>query len=145
VRHDLRHFTVEERARYSDFENSAHAARHGLRNALGPVDAVHDLLDLCQEGGAGVRERDVLAAAVEQPHANVFFESLNRPAQGRLGDGEPIRGSAEVQLFREYDEVTQIVQLHGAGLSLSWRRTGTVGEHGCDLLIAESYFLEHFF
>ena len=52
-----------------------------------------------QEEGAHLGECDRVAVALEQAHPQLFFEHLDLHAQGRLHDGQPLRGPAEVQLF----------------------------------------------
>jgi hypothetical protein len=69
---------------------------------------------LADQQPAGRRELDLSAAAVEQPHAQLPFQSLDRLAQRRLRDAEHVGRAAEVQLLRHHREVVQVPKkIHG--------------------------------
>src|SRR5690606_20769289 len=55
-----------------------------LREALRVLDAAENVLHLTQEDPSRVRQRDVVAAAVEQPYADGSLELTDLLAQRRL-------------------------------------------------------------
>ena len=82
----------------------AHAACH--RFQFGRLR--QQLARVRMEEAAGLRELERAAAALEQQHADFLFELLNLPAQGRLGDMQPLGRAGEVELFGNGDEVAQV-------------------------------------
>ena len=59
---------------------------------------------------------------VQQPRIQLIFELLYGPAQGRLRDVEPLRGPAEMQLFRHGKKGDQLVDFHSIpSLSIEFR------------------------
>jgi hypothetical protein len=61
-----------------------------------------------QEGAPGVGEPHLAGRAGEQVCPEVALELSDRGAERRLGHVQPLRGAAEVELFRHGDEVAQV-------------------------------------
>ena len=57
-------------------------------------------------------ELDVPLDAAQQIDFELGFEIPNLLAQGRLGGVQAVRGAAEVEIFRDRDEVAKVPQLH---------------------------------
>ncbi len=93
-------------------ENEAGMASSGECGAPGPavggVDGVEGRPALDQQHGPGLGQRDGAAGAVEQGHAEPPFELTDRPRQRRLRHPQPLRGTPEVQLLGDRDEVPQL-------------------------------------
>ena len=62
----------------------------------------------------GRRERDVVAVAVQQEHAEFFFELMNLHAQRGLRDVQAFGGLAEVQFLRGRHKIADVAEFHGA-------------------------------
>ncbi|MCY1539943.1 hypothetical protein D9M68_755550 [compost metagenome] len=60
---------------------------------------------------AGRRQRHGAPRAHEQRHAELLLQRLDLLRQRRLRHRQPLRGAAEMQLFRHGDEVTQLTQV----------------------------------
>src|SRR4030095_672606 len=71
-----------------------------------------DVFRLAQEGTAGARQRDVVAAPIEQRDANLHLELADLLAERWLRRVQSIRGAREVQFFGHRHEVSQMPQLH---------------------------------
>ena len=76
-----------------------------LREPPGMLDARENILRLLQEDASGVGQRDVLPAAVEQFHADRFFELTYLLAQRRLSGAQACRRTREAELFGDRNEV----------------------------------------
>jgi hypothetical protein len=63
------------------------------------LDAGKNILGLLQEYAPGIGECDVVSAAIEQLHADRFFELTNLLAQRRLGCAKAGGGPREAELF----------------------------------------------
>jgi len=107
-----RQAAIEHRADEADAQSTGRAQRNVTRLQCG-------LLGLTQQNGGrglkgftGRREAHLLAVAVEQARAHRLFQLPDGNAQRRLGDCEPPCGAAEVQLFRQHDEIAQMSQFH---------------------------------
>jgi hypothetical protein len=71
----------------------------------GPFGLRHDL-------GADRRRPDIARAALEQGHAEFFFELFHRHRQGRLRHIALVRGAAEMALAGEGNDVAELGQGH---------------------------------
>ena len=76
------------------------------------LDATEDVFRLAQEGAAGICQRDVMTAPIEQVDTNVLFKLANLLAERGLRGVQPGRGAREVQFFRHRHEVPQMPQFH---------------------------------
>ena len=83
-----------------------------LRESARMVDATEDVFRLAQEGAAGARQRDVVAAPIEQRDANLHLELANLLAERWLRRVQSGRGAREIQFFGHRQEVPQMPQLH---------------------------------
>ncbi|MDT4875176.1 hypothetical protein FQZ97_1105250 [compost metagenome] len=88
---------------------------------MGAAGDVGGFVDLDQypsrffkEQPSGLAQFDPTIGTLEQPRANLLLQRLDLLAQGRLGDAQGQRGTAEMQFFGDGDEVTQVTQFHGA-------------------------------
>jgi hypothetical protein len=77
------------------------------------LDPAEDVLHLAQEDAAGIREQDVVAAAVEQRHVHLGLELADLLTERRLRRAQPAGGTCEVQFLGDGDEVTEMPQFHG--------------------------------
>ena len=66
-----------------------------------------------QQGLAGDGQLNAVSGAGQQVDSDEPFELADLARQGRLGDEQPFRGPAEVQLLRHGDERAQVPQLDG--------------------------------
>ena len=83
-----------------------------LRESARMLDATKDVFRLAQEGAAGARQRDVVAAPIEQRDANLHLELADLLAERWLRRVQSSRGAREVQFFGHRHEVPQMPQLH---------------------------------
>jgi hypothetical protein len=65
-----------------------------------------------EERSACVRQLDSTARPIEEADAEVTLEATNLLTERRLRDVKTLRGSTEVQLFRDGDEVAKVPKLH---------------------------------
>jgi hypothetical protein len=84
------------------------------------------LLEECATGGG---ELDVAAVAREQVGAEGVLELLDLVAQRWLGDVEARGGAAEVELFRDSQEVAEQARLEVDRASLSLTRATGLGQN----------------
>ena len=107
----------------------------GERHALAPgvladlahraVDARQRLLDGQQQLRTGARQFDCPRVAQEQGHAHFFFERLDLPAHGGLGQCHFLGGGAKVEVARDRLERAQM-----AGGDRPGTEVGLGMEHG---------------
>ena len=83
-----------------------------LREPPRMLDATEDVLRLAQEDAAGVRQRHVMTAPIEERDANLRFELPDLLAERRLRGVQPGGGAREVQLVGHRHEVPQMPQFH---------------------------------
>src|SRR5688572_29020986 len=76
-----------------------------LREPPGVLDARENIFRLLKKGAAGVGQRDMLPATVEQLDADRFFELAYLLAQRRLSGAKPCRRTREAELFGDRNEV----------------------------------------
>ena len=76
------------------------------------LDAAEDIFRLAQEHAAGICQRDVMTAPIEQGEANLHLELANLLAERGLRRVQSSRGAREVQFFGHRHEVPQMPQLH---------------------------------
>src|ERR687891_2497217 len=65
-----------------------------------------------EEYGPGVGQGDAPLGAVQEPHSQLLLELANLLADRRLGDMQPLRGPAEMQLLRDRLEVPEVPKFH---------------------------------
>ena len=68
------------------------------------------LVHLRQPRRTQVGQRDLTGVAVEEHHTELLLELLDRGGQRGLGDEQPFRGAAVVQLFTQHGEVAELPQ-----------------------------------
>src|SRR5690606_8703031 len=78
----------------------------------GGLDLVEDLLGVGEKVAAPRGQLQAASLANEQLHTDLFFQLLDGPGQGRLGDEEFFCRTGEIALFRDCDEITQVSELH---------------------------------
>jgi len=76
------------------------------------LDATEDVFRLAQERAAGISQRDVMTAPIEQGDTNVLLKLANLLAERRLRGVQPGRSARKVQLFGHRHEVPQMPQFH---------------------------------
>ena len=72
------------------------------------VDATEDVFRLTQERAAGICQRDVMTAPIEQRDANLHLELADLLAERRVRRVQPGRGAREIQFFGHRHEVPQM-------------------------------------
>ena len=104
-----------------DIGGDAGAQRSGLAgaelrdDALEPLDALHDAARLVEQDGARGRQLDPSRGADEQLDPQRGLERLDPLAQRRLRDVQALRGTREMQLLGDGDEVAEVSdQIHRA-------------------------------
>ena len=80
------------------------------------LDATEDVFRLAQEGAAGIGQRHVMTAAIEQGDANRHLELANLLAERGLRGVQAAGGAREVQLLGHRHEVPQMPQFHSERL-----------------------------
>jgi hypothetical protein len=70
------------------------------------LDAGDNIFRLLQENTSGIRQRDVLPAAIEQRHADGFLEMTDLLTQGWLGSAKACRRTREAELFGDGNEIS---------------------------------------
>src|SRR4051794_31478973 len=78
----------------------------------GGVGGAQHAARLLEQRTARGGQRDAALRAVEEPDAELLLELADLLADRRLGDVEPLRGAAEVQLFGDGDEVPEMAEFH---------------------------------
>ena len=81
---------------------------------------------LLEQDTAGRREVDALPASNEQRDAKLVFQLADVPAQGWLGDVEPLRCAGEAVLLRHGHERPQVPEVHGGILRAMPHRQLTI-------------------
>ena len=76
------------------------------------LDATEDVFRLAQERAAGICQRDVMTAPIEQRDANLHLEVADLLAERWLRRVQPGRGAREVQFLGHRHEVPQMPQFH---------------------------------
>ena len=75
------------------------------------VDVAKQLTRAIEQGFPGERQLDAVGGATQQLAADELLEASNLPAQGRLGDVEPLRCAPEVEFLGHRHERAQVSQL----------------------------------
>jgi hypothetical protein len=70
-----------------------------------------------EKGAPRVRELDSAVRSMEEADAEVLLEAADLLTERRLRDVKALRGSTEVQLFRDGDEVPEVAELHERTIS----------------------------
>jgi hypothetical protein len=65
-----------------------------------------------QEGSADICQLNSAVGPIEETHAEFPLEATNLLTQWRLRDVQALRGSTEVQLVRDRDEIAEMTKLH---------------------------------
>ena len=78
------------------------------------VETTEDVFRLAQERAAGICQRDVMTAPIEQWHAHLSLELSDLLAERRLRGVQTCGGAREVQLVGHRHEVPQMTQFHHA-------------------------------
>ena len=109
----LGHPPVQRRADKAQPQMAAHALAHIPRLLHRLPGQRQQLACTRQQVGAGGGEPHALAAALKQRRANFFLQLADGDRQRRLGDGQALGRTAEVQLLSQGRKVVQQSQLHG--------------------------------
>src|SRR5690606_27195369 len=81
------------------------------------ADVGQGLAGFLEKQPAGVGQRHVPVAALEQAHPEFLFQGLDLLAQRRLGNAQHLSGAAEMQLLGDGDEIAQVAQFHKGSMS----------------------------
>src|SRR5581483_6714478 len=71
-----------------------------------------DATRLVEKRGSRRRQGHGVGRAVKEAHPELLLELAHLLADGRLGDVQPLRSAAEMQLLRDGDEVPQVSEFH---------------------------------
>jgi hypothetical protein len=82
------------------------------RQPAGMIHSCEDVFGLLQEYSAGVRDRYMMAAAIEQLDPELLLELPDLLTQRRLGRAQSGRSACKAQLFSDRDKVTQMTEFH---------------------------------
>ncbi len=85
-----------------------------FRDAPRMFEAAENVVRVAKKYASRIGQRDVMAAAVEQLHADGALEPPNLLAQRRLRGSEPRRRAREAQLFGNGHEIAQMPELDAA-------------------------------
>ncbi len=86
-------------------------ATHRQRRANCLIDVAEQLTRAIEQGFPGERQLDAMGGATQQLAADELLEASNLPAQGRLGDVEPLGCAPEVELLGHRHERAKVSQL----------------------------------
>jgi hypothetical protein len=103
------------------------ALRRVPRDHLRDLRLSKDAARLVEERRAGRGKGDGAVRAVQEAHAELLLQLAHLFADGRLRDVQPLRGTAEMQLFGDGDEylrcrISKADQLLGGARSGTWCR-----------------------
>ena len=87
--------------------------------ALEQVGLVEYLARIAQEGLAFLGHNDALVGALKDVHTHLVFEIANRRGNRRLRHKEPARGLGNAAAFGNFDDISELLELHGCLLSCS--------------------------
>jgi hypothetical protein len=102
---------VEEEA-HTAYPEGPGLLRDRLRRPAGDLDRLEEALRFDQEELAGLRQRRLLARAVEECGADLLLEFLDLPAQGGLRQMEHLGGLREIEAPADSDEIPEMPELH---------------------------------
>jgi hypothetical protein len=71
---------------------------------------------LLEEGMSGPGELNFFLVADQEDNAEIFFELANLAAERGLRDMELFGSTAEVEIFRDGNEVADVSKFHGVGI-----------------------------
>ena len=87
--------------------------------ALEQVGLVEYLARIAQEGLAFLGHNDALVGALKDVHTHLVFEIANRRGNRRLRHKETARGFGNAAAFGNFDDISELLELHGCLLSCS--------------------------
>ncbi len=67
---------------------------------------------LGQEGASVTGEADALLGTLEQHQAKLFLQLRDLPAEGGLGNMQPLGGAPDVFVFSDGNEIAELAQIH---------------------------------
>ena len=103
------------------------AAHTKVRHLLGlalvlafeQIRLVEHLSRVAQEGLAFLGHNDALVGALKDVHTHLVFEIADRRGNRRLRHKEPARGLGNAAAFGNFDDISELLELHGCLLSCS--------------------------
>src|SRR5690606_1277087 len=98
---------------HAEHEAGAERVARGFGGLAQDLGGAQHLLGLHDDGFAGGRDDDLVAVALEQAHAELFFELADAHAQGRLADEAGFRGLAEMAVARYRGDIAKLGEGHG--------------------------------
>lgn len=81
--------------------------------ALEQVGLVEHLARVPQEGLALLGHNDTLVGALKDMHTHLVFEIADRRGNRRLRHKEPARGLGDAAAFGNFDDISELLELHG--------------------------------
>jgi len=130
LKHELDFRVMLPEGRQESREDVELGGRHVPDDQLPDLPSRRSARDLCcvfrlgqgqlrfdQEGATGVCQLDSAVRPMEEADAEVLLETTDLLTQRRLRDVKALRGSTEVQLFRDGNEVAEMAKLHERTIS----------------------------
>ncbi|MDT4845976.1 hypothetical protein FQZ97_799790 [compost metagenome] len=112
---DLRHQRVGCRTDEAQAQQTLRARFALTRGASRLFSKEQRVPCIAQHRFAGGRELEPRRQALEQLHAQFFFQFLDRRRQRRLRHVEPLGSPPEVQRFCEHEQLLELAKLHRWG------------------------------
>ena len=111
----------------SERRENAETDRARFRIARAPRDGF-DLIDLVEHFARALRdfladfgEQDFARRALDQRHFEFFLELLDLRRQRRLADETGFRGAAEMLVFGERNQISEIADVHRITIDIAYR------------------------
>ena len=112
---------ARHQAGHPDGQAAGHLVGALLQAALGVLHGGQDQVRLAQELVALVGQGHALGVAVEQAHADLFFQLLDGQRQGRLGNEHRLGSGGDRAGLGDGDEVADLAEGHHGRLAAGAR------------------------
>ncbi|MCY1424427.1 hypothetical protein D9M71_401710 [compost metagenome] len=110
---DARHQRIGRGADEADAQPALLAGFALARGAADFIGVEQRAAGVAQHHLAGRGQLEAAGQALEQQHAELFFELLDRGGQRRLGDMQLLRRAAEVEGLGEDQHLPELTKFHG--------------------------------
>ena len=90
-----------------------HLLGRALVLAFEQIRLVEHLARVAQEGLALLGHNDTLVGALKDVHTHLVFEIADRRGNRRLRHKEPARGLGDAAAFGNFDDISELLELHG--------------------------------
>ncbi|RDI29801.1 hypothetical protein DFR72_105220 [Lentzea flaviverrucosa] len=96
----------------ADGQRAAQQPLDGGDRVPGRLDAAQRPARLGQQRPSGLGQLDLAGGAQEQRRAQLDLQCADRRRETRLGDAQPVRGSGEMALLGDREEVFELPEFH---------------------------------